>query len=63
MVFPCKDGEPKCKVIETYINDYINGIGGYDKLELYTEEELEEIDQEQVDDLMETLEWFKRLFE
>ena len=50
-------------LIETYMNDYINEIGGFEKLELYTEEELEEIDQEQVDDLMETLEWFRGLFE
>lgn len=43
-------------LIETYMNDYIKEIGGFEKLELYTEEELEEIDREQVDDLMETLE-------
>ena len=50
-------------LIEKYIYDYINEIGGFKKLELYTEEELEVIDQEQVDDLMETLEWFRGLFE
>ena len=27
-------------LIETYMNDYINEIGGFEKLELYTEEEL-----------------------
>ena len=48
---------------ETYMNDYINQIGGFEKLDLYTEEELEKIDQEQVDDLLETLEWFRGLFE
>ena len=49
-------------LIETYMNDYINGIGGFEKLEIYMEEELEEIDQEQVDDLMKTLEWFRGCF-
>ena len=50
-------------LIETYMNDYINQIGGFEKLDLYTEEDLEKIDQEQVDELMETLEWFRGLFE
>ncbi len=39
------------RFLKEYINDYIEEIGGYDKLNLFTEDELDEIDEKQVDNL------------
>jgi len=47
------------KLLEQHINDYISKIGGPAKLRIYTDEELDEIYQEEVDNLLGILEGFK----
>lgn len=45
-------------LLERYIANYIVSIGGLSNLHIYTEEELEEIWQDEVDDLLKILERF-----
>jgi phosphomevalonate kinase len=49
------------ELLEKYINDYIDEIGGYDKLKLYTKEEVEAIEDKTNEDLLKTIEWYKNL--
>ncbi len=42
-------------LLNQYINNYINEKGGIDKLRLYTDKELEEIDEKEARELLEML--------
>ncbi len=46
-------------LLEQYINDYIEGKGGYEKLKLYSEKEINSIDIKQMNDLSNVYNWFK----
>jgi hypothetical protein len=48
-------------LLESYIRDYIKKVGGYDKLTLYTREEVEAIEDETTQELLETIEWYRNL--
>ncbi len=48
------------KLLEQYIDDYLEKMGKLERLNLYTEEELIEIDEEEVRDLLEILEEFRK---
>ena len=47
------------KLLEQYIYDYVTKIGGLNELEIYTDEEQDELFRESVDDLMQAIEEFK----
>jgi hypothetical protein len=48
------------RLLEQYIDDYLEKMGGFDKLSLYTEEDLDEMDEEDVRDLLELVEEFRK---
>ena len=48
-------------LLESYIRDYIKKVGGYDKLKLYTREEVEAIEDETTQELLNAIEWYRNL--
>lgn len=48
-------------LLKKYIYEYIEKVGGYDKLKLYSREEVEAIEEQIKKDLLDTVEWYKNL--
>ena len=48
-------------LLKSYIFDYIEKVGGYDKLTLYTREEVEAIEDETTQELLDAIEWYRNL--
>ena len=55
IIFTVKDIEKIEKLLYKYLTDYIKKKGGLDKLKLYTEQEIDEIDKNLTDDVLEYL--------
>ena len=48
-------------ILETHIQNHIKEMGGFDKLKLYSLEEVEAIEDESIRKLKETIDWYKNL--